>query len=87
MINLTSRHESVSLPEVQYMLQSQELHIEQQNVAMNLESHSANVAFKKGGQNWGNSNGGYHGGNHQSQQSNRGGKGHGKGGRGHFRHV
>ena len=41
------------------MLQSQELRIEQQTVSMNLEPHSANVAFKKGGQNRG-----YHGGNH-----------------------
>ena len=48
-VNLTSRHESVSLQKAQYILQSQELCIEQQNMAMNLESHTANVAFKRGG--------------------------------------
>ena len=48
-INLTSRHEFVSLLEAQYILQSQELCIEQQIVSMNLEPHYANVAFKKGG--------------------------------------
>ena len=73
-VNLTSRHESVSLQEVQYMLQSQELRIEQQNIAMNLESHTANVAFKRGGQNrayqGGNNSGGSY--NHGSHQSNRG---------------
>ena len=53
-INLTSRHESVTLQEAQYMLQSQELYIEQQNNALNVESHSANIAFKKGGQSRGN---------------------------------
>ena len=57
-INLTFRHESVTLQEAQYMLQSQELRIEQQNNALNVESHYANVAFKKGGQSRGN--GAYH---------------------------
>ena len=52
------------------MLQSQELRIEQQNSALNVESYSTNVAFKKGGQSRGN--GAYHGGNHHHQQSNRG---------------
>ena len=66
-INLTSRHEFVTLQDAQYMLQSQELRIEQQNIAMNVESHSANISFKKGSQNRGNSNRAYHGGNHQHQ--------------------
>ena len=70
------------------MLQSQELCIEQQTVSMNLEPHSANVAFKKGGQNRG-----YQGANHQRQQphrgnyNNRGGRGRGRGGRGNFRPI
>ena len=48
MVNLTSRQESVSLQKAQYMLQSQELRIEQQNSIMKLEPHSAHVAFKGG---------------------------------------
>ena len=52
-VNLTSRHESVSLQEAHYMLQSQELRIEQQNIAVNVEPHFANISFKKGGQNRG----------------------------------
>ena len=67
LVNLTSRHESVSLQEAQYMLQSQELRIEQQNMAINLKSHAANVAFKKGGQNRSQQ-----GGNQWGYQSNRG---------------
>ena len=47
-VNLNSRHEYISLQEAQYMLQSQELRIEQQNAALSLESHAtANVALKK----------------------------------------
>ena len=78
-VNLTSRHESVSLQEAQYMLQSQELRIEQQNSVMNVESHSTNITLKQTGPNRGNSNGAYHGGNHS--QSNRGNYREGRGGR------
>ena len=54
---------------------------------MNLESHSTNVAFKKGGQNRG-----YQGGNYQQQSNrgnsnNRGGRARGRGGRGNFRPI
>ena len=79
------------------MLQSQELHIEQQNSVMNLEPHSTQVAFKKGGQSQSqsNTNGGYQGGgNSQYQQLNRGnynnqghGRGRGRSGRDQFRHI
>ena len=57
----------MSLQEAQDMLQSQELRIEQQNNALNIKSHSANVTFKKGGQSRGNTNGAYHGQNHHYQ--------------------
>ena len=65
---------------------------------MDLESPSAHVAFKRGAQSRGNSNGRLQGGgghnNGQFQQGNRGnynnrgnGRGRGRGGRGHFRPV
>ena len=90
-IHLTSRHESVTLQGAQYMLQSQKVRIEQQNLAMDVEPHSTNVSYKKGNHNnKENFNGAHHGGNQQSNRgnyNNRGGRGRGRGGRGQYRPV
>ena len=90
-MNLTSRQDKLSLQEVEYMFQTQEMRIEQLNSVSKIEVNSAqaNVANFRRGTNY-RGNGGhqnmYNHGRGQSGSKGRGrigfGRGNGNGGRG-----
>ena len=69
-INLTSRQDTISLQEVQYKFQMQEIRLEQLTSASTIEAHNAQVniaRFKRTGNNGGNQN--YHGRGQSNQRS------------------
>lgn len=85
-VNLTSRQDNVTLQEVQYMLQTQEMLLEQLTSVSTVEAHSAqaNVAnFKRTGYNGGSQNygrGGYNNQRGRGRNSYGRGTGQGRGG-------
>ena len=83
-VNLTSRQDTITLQEVQYMLQTQEMRLEQLTSASPIKAHNAQfntTSFKRTSNNGGNQN--YYG-HEQSNQRVKGWGGYGRGnGSGH----